>query len=947
MFVVKFSCRCVVLVMLSICLIVSVFATEQPQELKVGYVSNYGTLKAGFTKGSEGYGYEYLKKIFDYADGNYNVEFVYCEWEESKEMLENGKLDIIGPTTYTEAGAQIYGYPDQSSGDNMIFLSTHSEKVSYYSNYGNINGAKIAVQTNNPNAYLLDEFLQENNIDAEIVYFSDNDYETAMENLDVDLVVASSLQYFQELAPIATLGVLDFYYVTNVENTELLEIMNEAMEELEKQEFMYQEQLYLEYYNYTINSSHYITEEEYDLLQSKTVYYVGIEDFYSPICYTDSSGNLAGIAVDVTEMLASAAGIFCEFVPVTSEMSDAVAAVLDFSFVPFTEDGRNTSIETDAYCSVPFLLIERKMPSGEDIENIGILGYYGITELELEDHIYGRTMCEYYNIVELQDAYNAGEIDSFIVSTSTLNAIRSGFEDLDFISKTMDMSLNLTIQFPEDATSEQIRVFNKLIAQLNQTEIDNSVFVHTTVAAAGYSDNTLVEVVQANLLVSKIVFGLAILLLLFAEWKRRGDLARVINIDKLTGLASYHAFVDKGEKLIARGESEKYAIVSLDIDNFKYINESYGYEAGSNVLKAVATNLKEYATDADIVAKADADNFLLLVKKDGLMEGIESSVIRERNFYEKLKPFVGDTYTVTFSLGIYNIVDEKLDLSFMIDCANMARALGKDTAHTTINLFTPDMDKARITSNDIVANMGRALEKEEFALFYQPKVNLITGEMVGAEALVRWFRDGKMVPPLDFISLFERNGFIEQLDYYVLSKACEFVAKNPGTPKISVNFSGVTIMKDGLEERVVEILNKYSVPFSKIDMEITETAFVEKFENSLHKIEALRKLGITISMDDFGEGISSLNRLKNIPIDIIKIDRGFIVDSIENPRGAQIIKNVIQMAKDLNLETVAEGIETKEQEEFLKNLGCDVGQGYLFSRPVPERDFAEMLKKQK
>ncbi|WP_409968062.1 transporter substrate-binding domain-containing protein [Bengtsoniella intestinalis] len=430
------------------CFVMNVAAADtEPTVIRVGYMLNYGTVKSPIIKGAEGYGYEYLTEIFKYTKEDYQLEFVYCEWEEGKAMLQSGELDILGPTTYSEAGAELYGYPDSSFGDNMIFLSTLSGQSVTYADYNNINGQKIAVQVNNPNEYMLHDFLDEYGLDAEIVYFTDNNYESALENLGCDLCLASSLQTVTDLVPVATLGILDFYYVTNYGNEALIEELNYAMERLKKSEFMFQEQLYLTYYNYTISNVHYISAEDFAILQSQELYTVGVENLYSPVAYKNEQGELAGVALDVVEMMAEIAGINYEIIEVDSTTSEEVLQSMDFAFLSITGVDNENLIDSTPYCTLPFMLIDRTM-DGETIDNIGILAYYGITEVEVEDHIYGREIFEYDNIIQMQEAYNQGEIDSFIITSSTLNIIRDAFEDLSFQSSSLGADLNLTAIFP-------------------------------------------------------------------------------------------------------------------------------------------------------------------------------------------------------------------------------------------------------------------------------------------------------------------------------------------------------------------------------------------------------------------------------------------------------------------------------------------------------------------
>ncbi|MFI3324807.1 MAG: EAL domain-containing protein [Clostridia bacterium] len=912
---------------------------ENPTVIKVGYMLNYGTIKSPVVKGSEGYGYEYLSTIFEYAEDDYEIELVYCEWSNWQEMMENGEIDIIGPMTYYENTMYDYLFPEESFGDNIIFLSALSENDIYYNSYDDIDGSTIAVQTDNPNEYMLYDFLEEHDLEAEVVYFSDNDFESVLENFDYDFIVTSSLQTYSNITPIATLGSTDFYYIVDSDNQWLMDVINEGMAEINNNEFLYQEKLYLEYYDYSIVSSSLPTQEESELILSQDVYSIGVVNLQCPICKINTEGEFEGVVIDAIAYFAEISGINYELVEITDDMTQEEFDSIDFSLLCTDEELRATLTESDNYYTMPYLLVDNS--EIEEIENIGILTFYGITEVQLEDHLFGRDIVLYDTVVDMQEDYNNGTLDSMLITTYTLNLIRDNYESLNFISTTVDFDLNFTFIYSENFSSEKISIFNKYISLMDEAILTSSALEHSTPTVESL---TAIQYLKQNPVILSSALFILIFAILLSELKRRNELSHFLNYDDLTGLASYHKFLTDTKIILAKEKNKKFCIVSFDIDNFKYVNEFYGYETGSTVLKLIAKNIKDNSTNAKIVSRANNDNFLLLVEKSTLNDQLGLSVETGNGLYDYLSDYIGENYEFSFSIGIYEIENKNLDLSFMIDCANAAKALGKNVANTTVNYFTKEMDRKRISNNDIVSHMINALEQNEFVLYYQPKVDLKNNKIIGAEALVRWIKDGNIIPPVNFIPLFERNGFIEKLDYYVFEKVCEFIDQNSNTARVSVNFSSATIMKGNIKDKILEITQKYNFPYSKIDIEITETAFVNQFDTAIVRLQELRDLGFTISMDDFGVGISSLNRLKNIPLDVLKIDREFIIDSIDNKRGGEIIKNIINMANDLNLSTVAEGIETKEQEEFLKSLGCDVGQGYFFHRPMPQKNYEVLLK---
>ncbi len=919
-------------------------AEESPIVVRVGYTLNYGTVKSPMVIGEEGYGYEYLNEIFDHVDGNYELEFVYCEWLEVGNMMESGEIDIFGPITYSDTSAELFLFPEESFGDNFIFLSSLSSSISNYNDYSDIEGSTIAVQENNPNEYLLIEFLEENQLNAEIIYFTDDDYEKVMGE-GYDFCLCSSLQSYQNLTPVVNLGVVDAYYVTALENTELMEVINEGMASVRESEYMYQEKLYLEYYDYSILSELYITDDEYALLQSKEIYYIGIEDIYGPVGYRNEDGEFQGVAVDVMDMIAEMAGIEYEFVEVTGETSLEELAELDFSFMSYDDEITETMVKSTTYCEMPYILVDHVMDDGEEIINVGVLTHYGLNQDEYQGYVFEREIVEYDSLLDMQEAYNNEEIGSMILTVSNMNMIRGEFSDENYRVTTMDMNLNLCLLYSEDCSKELIDIFDKIIAQLDSRAVATSVMEHSTVDNTSIElEDILEEYPYAILGIIIFVFVLIIGESNLVAQQKRNYLSELLNYDKLTGLCSGHKFGEDVKQILQKESEKSYSIVTIDIDNFKYVNDVFGYDVGNAVIQKVAGCIEKIASRAVVIARDSSDIFVVLLENEQSHEYQLSLDENDRmKILDELRPLIGETYKLSFSMGIYDIVDKTRDINFMIDCANIARLEGKGSAYTTVVKYDDRMDKQRVISTEMISNMVKAVNNHEFVVYYQPKICLMDQKMIGAEALVRWQKDGGLIPPNDFIPLFEKNGFIQRLDMYVLEEVCIFIEKNPTAPKISVNLSGITIMRKRIAEEILELVSKYVVPHEKLEFEITETALVDEFEQVVESLDKLRAKGFTISIDDFGVGISCLSRLNTMPIDVLKIDREFIWDSIGKEKKKEVLRNIINLSEGLKLETIAEGIETKEQEELLLQLGCKLGQGYHYAPPLRVEDFMKWL----
>lgn len=434
-----------------------------------------------------------------------------------------------------------------------------------------------------------------------------------------------------------------------------------------------------------------------------------------------------------------------------------------------------------------------------------------------------------------------------------------------------------------------------------------------------------------------VIFGLIILCVttyIFAI-KTRNTLKQIINFDELTNLVSEKSFLNQAEEIL-KSSNKKYSIYSIDIDNFKYINEVYGYETGSKVIQIVATKLEESFSNALLISRVFADKFLLFLETDDNIVNF--------NIENSVNDILGDNFNLKTSTGVYNIEDLSFSVPYMIDCANIARALNKNIYGSTKQVFTQGMQKELVMKNNVVCNMEAGIENCEFKMVYQPKVDFKTEKIVGAEALVRWIKqDGTQIFPDSFIPVFESNGFISKLDYYVFNCVCSFISKHENLPKISINVSGHTVLDKDLEQNIMSILAKHNISPSQVEIEITEGAIVHNFDMALEQINRLRQLGFAISMDDFGAGVSSLNRLKDMEIDVLKIDKQFLSETLIGLRGAAIIENIIKMSRQLDIKAVAEGVETSEQVFLLKLLDCDIAQGYFYSKPLDEQMFLEKI----
>lgn len=419
---------------------------------------------------------------------------------------------------------------------------------------------------------------------------------------------------------------------------------------------------------------------------------------------------------------------------------------------------------------------------------------------------------------------------------------------------------------------------------------------------------------------------------------------RFLEYDSLTGVYSQLKFYQMTRDMLDRGAGQQFAFIHFDIDRFRMINAFYGSREGDRLIGIVANAIRgameEYGKGT--FGRISGDIFGICMPYDS-SDDIYRILNRVRG---EIKKHQVHYYLETCS-GIYLIEDRDMDVAIMHDNAALAAAQCKDQYMVHDVLYTKELSDRLIQEQHIIDEMDIALEEEQFIVYFQPKYDLENMSPHGAEALVRWQRpNGTLIPPAEFVPVFEKNGFITKLDYYVWEKVCQFIRGelNEGREPapISVNVSRVNLYNPQFLETLINLVEKYKIPPKYLHLELTESVFSEDARTIQSAIKYLHKAGFTILMDDFGSGYSSLNVLKDLDLDVLKIDMKFFSKGNTAEKGAKIIEAVIKMAESLDMTVIAEGVEEKDQVDLLTNLGCDYIQGYYFARPMPQAQYEKL-----
>lgn len=418
--------------------------------------------------------------------------------------------------------------------------------------------------------------------------------------------------------------------------------------------------------------------------------------------------------------------------------------------------------------------------------------------------------------------------------------------------------------------------------------------------------------------------------------------ADVLLLDGLTGVLSREAFMRAARRFIDDRPNEKMVLVTTDIDRFKVINDLFGARAGDSVLMRVGSLLSREAFGRGICGRLSGDVFAFCLREEDF--DLEAMLQSQRFLSEN----IGLDYNLVLHNGIYPVLEPGIDVSRMCDRANLARMAVKGDYTRRYAYYDEDMRHSILAEQNILNDMQRALSDGAFVLYLQPVYSLNFNKTVSAEALVRWNHPDKgVIEPGHFIPLFERNRFITNLDHYMWELTCRYIAdrRERGLPHIpiSVNVSRVNLFQSDLVMDLTALLDKYRLTPSMLRLEITESAYMDDPSQLIAASENLRKAGFKIIVDDFGSGYSSLNMLKDIPLDMLKLDMKFISGIGPSSRAASVLFGVIRIAQSLGMMTVAEGVETKFQVDFLRSLGCDNIQGYYYAKPLPVKEFERFL----
>ncbi|HBG2027458.1 EAL domain-containing protein [Clostridioides difficile] len=441
-----------------------------------------------------------------------------------------------------------------------------------------------------------------------------------------------------------------------------------------------------------------------------------------------------------------------------------------------------------------------------------------------------------------------------------------------------------------------------------------------------------------------LIFVAIIFYIIYIKKSNEKEILSLAYEDKVTYIGNQNKFYRECSKYLLDKPSLNYIIVYFDINNFKMINDTFGYEFGDNLLITIAKALKEELTEGEVYARLSSDYFAIFCDyKNG-----RNKIIRKLdNIRSNIESNLSIVFEISLCVGIYFVEEGEVDIQKAVNKANMARSVAKGK-NINYAIYNEDVRNKLSEESMILDDIKIALVKNQFEVYYQPKFSLVTGEMIGSEALIRWNHpEHGFISPAVFIPIAEKSKLILKIGRFVFERVCndlsEWKKQGKKIVPVSVNLSRVELYQPDIVKFINKTIQMYNLSSDFIEIEITETVAINELNILKNVLNELRKHGFSISMDDFGTGYSSISCLRDMSIDILKLDKSFLGGIEHDERSRNIAKSIVSLAKSLDLVVIIEGVESKEQAELMKQFGCDLVQGFYFARPMPAKNFLDLL----
>ena len=900
---------------------------------------------------------EYLDNLCDYV--NWSVEYVPCEsWDEALQMLADKEVDLVGSAQYSAERAQIYKYADIANGYTFGAIAVRGDSALAYEDFDAMQDITYGVVSTYVRKQEFLEYLKGHGIENPRVreYESTAVLQGALSVREIDALVHSLTEIREGQRVIGRFAPMPFYYITYPGNEDLLRELNQGIADVKMNRPELENELMVKYYDSRLDHTILLTGEELDYIRKNEGLKVGYLDGFYPFSYEDEEGVYRGLTPQMLEEVSVSTGLTFSYVKM-QDMDEAKQALIDgrIDIIGYCGERAGNMKQsgaalTKAYAQVPRVLITK---NGGWAEEFGTLAVTGDNLSEGEGASYAGNQTKLLLMEspkECLQAVRSGKAGAALCDgylAEYLLGSQLGFGQLE-IHTVLSDARGICMAVRSNEASPLLGILNKELLEVTDKTVNDYMLqdnFYSRMSVDGFiRDHSIVII-----LVLAVSAGLAIFVL-FRMLENSRRLQKLMYKDTDFNIWNLNYLKYRASLKLGTDTDKKFAIVYTDICQFKSYNALYGWNSGQKLLELTIEVMAQEVGEDELYARSYGSHFVLFVQYTD-MSSLTKRMMAMANrisdhIYEK------EEIRMTQAMGVCGVEKGHTDIQLALSYAIQAVDPLKDSHSNAISIYDDELRKKLREQHDREKLLDSADFERDFVAYYQAKVDIRNERVVGAEALVRFkdpTADGAIRAPGYFVPYYEQTGRITEIDFFVMESVCRMLRRRLdeglAVVPISCNFSRTHFIKDGFPERFVSMMEKYQVPKDLIEVEITETLVVEEMQQQKVKenVAILKEKGVHLSIDDFGSGYSSLGVFEQIPASVIKLDRSFLLNNENRTRQVQIMRNIVNLARDLDAQVVCEGVETEGDTELMMEIGAYVAQGYRYCKPVPEDVFEEMI----
>ncbi len=928
-------------------------AQENDTVVRVGWYESPFNSMDRFGRRS-GYAYDYQQKIAAYTGWRY--EYIEGSFSELLDMVQEGKIDLLSDVSYTPTRAEnmLFSAMAMGSEDYYVYVSPSNANI-IQERLETLEGKRVGVIKNSVQEQFFHEWEERYGIYADVVELTGSEEESLrlLENGTLDAYITlDAFGYADGYIPVCKIGSSDVYFTVNKERPDLLKELDTAMNRIYDENRYFNHQMFEKYLRNS-GANMFLTTMEREWLREKKVITVAYIEDNLPYCASDGDGNLTGALRDYLDIAShciknAEISFASKAYPTIKDAFDALEkGKVDCVFPIFISNhqGEVTGfLPTVAFMSSQVQVLSRTEDfSVSTPHTVAIVKDSPNDETFLMDNYSDYTPVYYDDIEKCMQAIASGFVDCMFISDDRLSVFRRMLHRYDLNMNVIDETINyaFAIRRKDDYLYS---ILNKIAGIIQPSAMSASLYSYSIVSQDAVLEEYIEENLGAVISVGALLACIILTLLLYSV-KMRNDVVQdkqlisAVELDTLSGLYNSGFFFEYAARMLKEHPDWKMDAVAVDIEQFHAVNSLNGREYGDKILRLLGNEIKKFVGETNgIASRVEGDQFNIFCKSG---QDYEAFLDKLLNVFKE--------HNIRLRMGVMPW-QEDVELVVMFDRAWSACNMVRGDSRVHLVIYNDEMREKEIYHQRLLKDLSRALEEKQLQVYYQPKYNIQCDppRLTSAEALIRWKHpEFGMISPADFIPLFEGNGYISQVDNYVWKEAARQIAEWRNrlgvTLPVSVNVSRVDIYDPQLENTLDKIVCDNGLEAKLLKLEVTESAYTENGEQMIQMIDRLRDKGFEIEMDDFGSGYSSLNMLSSMPIDVLKMDMAFVRNIEHNDKDLRLVILILDIARNMNVPVVAEGVENEKQMAILKDAGCALVQGYYFSRPLPAQEFERFL----